>query len=92
MSVQEAVSYGLALLQLIGLIVGGVWGISKIQSTTLVLNTTLQHLDETVKEIKGVISRMEDRLTLHDARLTKLEVVMDSSIRHHRQTPAREGT
>ena len=63
------------LAQIIGMIVGLVWAISKIQTTTAVLTQTIGSLDRTITKLEKAIERVEDKLIDHGERIAALEKV-----------------
>ena len=63
------------LAQIVGMIVGLVWAISKIQTTTAVLTQTIGSLDRTITKLEKAIERVEDKLIEHGERIAALEKV-----------------
>ena len=63
------------LAQIVGMIVGLVWAISKIQTTTAVLTQTIGSLDRTITKLEKAIERVEDKLIDHGERIAALEKV-----------------
>jgi len=63
------------LAQIVGMIVGLVWAISKIQTTTAVLTQTIGSLDRTITKLEKAIERVEDKLNEHGERIAALEKV-----------------
>ena len=61
--------------QIVGMIVGLVWAISKIQTTTVVLTQTIGSLDRTITKLEKAIERVEDKLIDHGERIAALEKV-----------------
>ena len=63
------------LAQIVGMIVGLVWAISKIQTTTAVLTQTIGNLDKTITKLEKAIERVEDKLNEHGERIAVLEKI-----------------
>lgn len=59
--------------QLISMIIGLVWGISKIQTTTVVLTKSIDMLDKTIGKLEMAIERVETKIGEHGERIAILE-------------------
>ena len=51
--------HALLLAQLVALIVGGTWAVSRIRSTTEVLLTQIRHLDSTIISLTSVVAALQ---------------------------------
>lgn len=61
------------ILEALVLLVGAVWAVARINTTALVLNTNLNHLTSTMKELHLLVKKMDDKLDNHETRITVLE-------------------
>ncbi len=63
----------LGLMQFIAIIAGMVWGISKIQTTTIVLSNTIENLNRIIGKLEQAVEKVEIRLIEHAERIAVLE-------------------
>lgn len=62
------------VVELVVLVVGVVWAFSKVQSTTLVLNNTIDNLRKSVDKIDETVGKISDKQIEHEVRLGALEI------------------
>ncbi len=66
-------SDAVGITQLISMVVGLVWGISKIQTTTVVLTKSIDTLDRTIGKLETAIEKVEEKIGKHGERIAVLE-------------------
>lgn len=66
-------SDAVGIAQLISMIVCLVWGISKIQTTTVVLTKSIDALDRTISKLETAIEKVETKIGDHGERIAVLE-------------------
>ena len=66
-------SDAVGIAQLVSMIIGLVWGISKIQTTTVVLTKSIDTLDKTIGKLETAIEKVEAKIGEHSERIAVLE-------------------
>ena len=66
-------SDAVGIAQLVSMIIGLVWGISKIQTTTVVLTKSIDTLDRTISKLETAIEKVEAKIGEHGERIAVLE-------------------
>ena len=66
-------SDAVGIAQLASMIIGLVWGISKIQTTTVVLTKSIDTLDKTIGKLETAIEKVEAKIGEHGERIAVLE-------------------
>lgn len=61
------------LAQVMSVVCAGVWVVSKINSTTLVLNNTIQNLKETIENLSETLEKLRAAQHNHETRISLLE-------------------
>lgn len=60
-------------VEIVVLLIGAVWAVAKINSTTSVLNANVKALTRSVDKLEQAIDHMERRLGEHEVRVSLLE-------------------
>ena len=60
-------------LQFVSLIVGAVWVVGKIRTTTEVLNNTISNLGKTIERLEVTLLKIETQYISHEVRIAKIE-------------------
>lgn len=73
------------LVETLMIIIGGVWTVASIKSTTEILNNTIQSLKETVLALKITLDEMDKKQDDHETRLRILEKFGGGNGRHKKE-------
>lgn len=71
------------LLNILTLVIGGVWAVSKIGRQTDVLDANIAHLSSAIDRLAHVVGKLDGRVDDHERRLTILETRGDAASHHH---------
>ena len=83
MSLSVILSLSAIILEVVVLIVAGVWAVGKIRSTSEVLNASVRTLDKTVERLAKTVERLDVKIDNHSERLSRLEALQENNDNHH---------
>jgi hypothetical protein len=72
-SISLAIAISGLVLQLLGLVVAGVWVVAKISGTTTVLTQAITALKESVDQLRQWVSCVDDRTNDHTAQIAHMQ-------------------
>lgn len=61
------------MVSVIGFVASAVWTVSKIKSTTAVLNANIEHLGKDIQSLTNVVSGQDEKVTDHEKRIIIIE-------------------
>lgn len=74
------------ILETVIIIIGGVWTVASIKSTTEILNNTIQSLKETVVALKITLDEIDKKQDDHETRIRILEEFGSGNGRHKKES------
>lgn len=80
----EVVRDLLAMVPALVFLIGGVWSIAAIRSTTDAATASIKELKEVLMDLKEWIRRVEDTTVEHGERLIRLETLKELNAAHSR--------